>query len=297
MQIIMYQANAFTDELFDGSPIGIVPDASNLSEEDMKSIVKITNLDKVSFVTKVDDECYSIRFFTPKEEITFCDCGTVASFYALAQRGYIKGVRDGWVRVYQCTEISKKTVDIYFNEWEVDRVELHEDRPKSLGHYENLEELSEILNISIEDIGIGSIDIKPEILFTGIKEIVIPIKSSQVLDNLEFNLEKVKNITQNNIADKFHIFSIDENEVINYRDFEFTPYKSCASEEKTAGLIYYIKKNKLLKKDHAIYRDKSLKNKHTHKYIHCEIIEGDESFPMKITGRASIFLEGIVTFG
>ena len=295
MQIIMYQANAFTDELFEGSPTGIVPDASNLTEEDMKRIVKITNLDKIAFVTKNDDECYTIRFFTPEEEITFCDCGSVASFYALAQRGYIKGVKNGVVRVYQCSKVGKKPIDIYFKDWQVEKVELYEDRPISLGEYSNLEELSSILNISKEDIGIGTMNMKPEILFTGIKDMIIPVRNNDIIDSLTLNMSKLKNSIEMSDLDKIHVFSIDENEIINYKNFEFMRSEDCVNEDTSSGLIYYIKKNKLLNKNNIIYRDKSFTNRHN--YIHCEIIEGKEGFPMKIAGRASIYLEGVVTFG
>lgn len=295
MQVIMYQANAFTDKLIEGSPTGIVPDASNLTDEDMKRIVKITNLNRIAFVTKLDSENYTVRIFTPEEEIIFCDCATVASFYALAERGYIKGVENGVVRVYQSTKVNKKPIDIYFENWKVDRVELYEERPMSLGYYDEVDELSSILRIDKEDIGMKFLNIKPEILFTGTKDLIIPVKNYKVLDKLDLNLENFKKEFKAKGLDKVHVFSIDDEEVIRYRNLEITSKEGCGIEDSNAGLIYYIKKNNLLINDNIMYKDKLFKNRHN--YLHYEIIEDRENYPIKIGGRASIYLEGVVTFG
>lgn len=295
MQVIMYQANAFTDKLFEGSPIGIVPDAKNLTKEDMSRIVKITNLNKIAFIISKGEDCFNIRFFNSEEEVVFCDCATVASFYALAQRGYIKGVENGCVRAYQCTEVGKKPIDIYFKDWEVDRVELCEQKPVVISDNVDLDELSLILNIDKEQIGISNFNIKPEVTFKGLKDMIVPIKNSEVLDNLIIDVDKIKSSELLKDVDRVYVFSIDEKEVINYICIEFKQKESCVNEDDTSGLMYYIKKNKLLEKSHFIYKNKSLKQKYN--YMHCEIIENKDGYPIKIGGRASIYLEGVVTFG
>lgn len=295
MQVIMYQANAFTDKLFEGRPIGIVPDAKNLSEENMKRIVKITNLDKIAFITAGEDDCYNLRFFNSEEEITFCDCATVAAFYALAERGYIKGIENGCVRAYECTEIGKKPIDIYFKDWKVDRVELCEQEPVIVCDSLNIDDLSLALKIDKSQIGILGVDLKPVVIQKSIKSLVVPVKSSEVLDHMVIDIESLKSNQTMKDIDKMYIFSIDKNEVINYISFEFKMKESCANEDSTSDLMYYIKKNKLIDKSHFIYKNKSLKNKYN--YMHCEIIENKDGFPIKIGGRASIYLEGVVTFG
>lgn len=295
MQVIMYQANAFTDKLFEGSPIGIVPDAKNLREEDMKRIVKITNLDKIAFAVSTEEYCYDLRFFNSEEEIVFCDCATVATFYALADKGYLKGVEEGCVRAYQSTEIGKKPVDIYFKDWKVDRVELCEQKPVLISSNLNLDELSTALNIDKSDICIPNSDTKPEVMRKDLKDMIIPVRSCEVLDQVVIDIENLRLRPIMEDIDKIYLFSIDQNEIINYICFEFRIKESCANEETTSSLMYYIKKNKLLNKDHFIYKNKSPRSKYN--YMRCEIIENEDGFPIKIGGRASIYLEGVVTFG
>lgn len=295
MQVIMYQANAFTDKLFEGSPIGIVPDAKDLSEENMKRIVKITNLDKIAFAISKEEYCYDLRFFNSEEEIVFCDCATVATFYALADRGYLKGVEEGCVRAYQITKIGKKPIDIYFKDWKVDRVEICEQKPVVISNNLNLSELSTALNIKESDICIVDSDVKPEVMRKDLREMIIPVRSSEVLDRIVVDIDKMKYNPIMKDIDKLFIFCIDQDGVINYVCFEFRVKESCASEQTTSSLMYYIKKNKLVDKNNFIYKNKSHRSKQN--YMHCEIIENKDDFPVKIGGRASIYLEGVVTFG
>lgn len=295
MQVIMYQANAFTDKLFEGSPIGIVPDARNLTKEDMKRIVKITNLEKIAFITAGENDCYNLRFFNSQEEIVFCDCATVASFYALAERGYIKGVENGSVRVYECTEINKKPIDIYFKDWEVDRVELCEQKPIVISDDLNIDELSSLLKIDSSQIGISGFDARAEITQKGLKSLIIPVKTSEIIDKISIDIKEMKSNPILEGIDKLYIFAIDQMDIINYVSFRFGTKENCVNEDTTSDLIYYIKKNKLLIKDHFIYKNKSLKNNYN--YMQCKIVENKDGFPIKIGGRASIYLEGVVTFG
>lgn len=295
MQVIMYQANAFTDEIFDGSPIGIVPDAKDLTDENMKRIVEITNLDKIAFITSNYDECYNLRFFNSDQEIDFCDCATVASFYALAERGYIKGVENGSVIAYECTSVGKKPIEIFFKDGQVDRVELCEQRPTMIDVKLDLDSLSLALEIDKSDIGVSGFDAKPQLMQRDFKELVIPIKSSEVLDQMVIDMEDLKSNPLMKDIDKLCLFSIDESEVINYICLEFKIKTGCRNEDVTSSLMYYIKKHELLSKEKLTYKSKSLKSKRHH--MQCEILENQDDFSIKIGGRASIYLEGVVTFG
>ncbi len=237
MQVIMYQANAFTDKLFEGSPIGIVPDARDLTEENMKRIVQITNLEKIAFITAGENDCYNLRFFNSQEEMVFCDCATVASFYALAERGYIKGVENGNIRVYECTEIGKKPIDIYFKDWEVDRVELCEQKPVVICNDLNLDKLSSLLKIDSSEIGISGFDIKPEITQKSLKDLIIPVKSNEALDKISINIDSMKSNPILKDIDNLYLFSIDQMDIINYVSFRLSTKETCASEETTSDLI------------------------------------------------------------
>ena len=295
MQVIMYQANAFTDKLFEGSPIGIVPDAKKLTEEDMKSIVNITNLNKIAFITDREEGCYNIRFFNSEQEMNSCDCATLASFYALAEKGYIEAIEEGAVRTYECTAMGKRAVDIYFKDWEVDRVEVCEQEPTIVTDDIDLNSLASLLNIKKSDIGLINLEVKPQIMFKGSKDMIVPVKTNEILESLVVDIENIKSNPLTQDIDKLYVFSIDSEDVIDYICFEFGVKESCAYEETASGLLYYIKTNKIIEKDHFKYKNKSNKNRHS--YMNCNISKNKEEYPIKISGKASIYLEGVVTYG
>lgn len=295
MQVIMYQANAFTDKLFEGSPIGIVPDAKKLTEEDMKSIVNITNLNKIAFITDREEGCYNIRFFNSEQEMNSCDCATLASFYALAEKGYIEAIEEGAVRTYECTAMGKRAVDIYFKDWEVDRVEVCEQEPTIVTDDIDLNSLASLLNIKKSDIGLINLEVKPQIMFKGSKDMIVPVKTNEILESLVVDIENIKSNPLTQDIDKLYVFSIDSEDVIDYICFEFGVKESCAYDTATSGLIYYIKKNQILDREYFIYRDRSRRNRHSH--MKCEILENKDGYPIKIGGRALIYLEGVVTYG
>lgn len=295
MQVIMYQANAFTDKILEGSPIGIVPDAKKLREEDMKNIVKITNLNKIAFITDSTDECYSLRFFNSEQEVRSCDCATLASFYALAERGYIEEIEEGIVRVYECTEMGKRPIDIHFKDWEVEKVELCDQEPILISDDIDLNLLSQLLNINSEGIGLTDLNANPVVMFKGSKDMIVPVKTDEILNSIVVDIDKLKKHPLTHDLDKLYVFSIDDEEMINYICFELIVKEECIYEETASGLIYYIKSNKIIKKDKFKYKNKSNKNRHS--YMHCNISENKEEYPIKIGGRASIYLEGVVTYG
>lgn len=88
MTIPIYQADAFTDQLFGGNPAAICPLTEWLPEELMQSIAKENNLAETAFFVKTDNG-YKLRWFTPEYEIDLCGHATLASAHILfSELGY-----------------------------------------------------------------------------------------------------------------------------------------------------------------------------------------------------------------
>ncbi len=101
MQINIFQVDAFTDKSFRGNPAGVVPDARLLTAEQMQKIANEMNLSETAFVIPVNDELFQVRFFTPICEVDLCGHATIATFFLLAKKGYIKSIQNGIKTVYQ----------------------------------------------------------------------------------------------------------------------------------------------------------------------------------------------------
>ena len=79
MKIKTYIVDAFTDQPFKGNPAGVCLIESTLDDTLMLSIAKELGLSETAFVKKLDNNNFSIRYFSPKMEIPLCGHATMAS--------------------------------------------------------------------------------------------------------------------------------------------------------------------------------------------------------------------------
>lgn len=82
MIIPIYQADAFTSELFGGNPAAVCPLKEWLPDALMQKIALENNLAETAFFVK-NERGYLLRWFTPELEIDLCGHATLASAHIL----------------------------------------------------------------------------------------------------------------------------------------------------------------------------------------------------------------------
>ena len=82
MTIPIYQADAFTSELFGGNPAALCPLNEWPADEVMQKIAFENNLAETAFFVKTDDG-YHLRWFTPELEIDLCGHATLATAHII----------------------------------------------------------------------------------------------------------------------------------------------------------------------------------------------------------------------
>jgi len=88
MTIPIYQADAFTSQLFGGNPAAVCPLNAWLPDETMQKIAIENNLAETAFFVK-NENGYALRWFTPEYEIDLCGHATLASAHILfTELGY-----------------------------------------------------------------------------------------------------------------------------------------------------------------------------------------------------------------
>jgi trans-2,3-dihydro-3-hydroxyanthranilate isomerase len=82
-------ADVFTDKIFGGNPLAVLPDADGLDDRQMQSVAREFNLSETVFVLPPDDPAHSkrLRIFTPAQELPFAGHPTVGSALVLAGLG------------------------------------------------------------------------------------------------------------------------------------------------------------------------------------------------------------------
>ena len=92
----IWQVDAFTARPFGGNPAGVVLDAVELSDEQMRKIAAEMNVAETAFVTPASrpDHDLRLRWFTPSgKEITFCGHATVATAHVLVETRRLRRAR------------------------------------------------------------------------------------------------------------------------------------------------------------------------------------------------------------
>lgn len=74
-----YFVDAFTNQKFKGNPAAVCLVENELDNTTMQSIATEIGFSETAFIKKIDNNIYSIRFFTPKQEIPLCGHATLAS--------------------------------------------------------------------------------------------------------------------------------------------------------------------------------------------------------------------------
>ncbi len=80
--MILYQIDAFTDQLFGGNPAAVVPLDSWPPDQLMQSIAAENNLAETAFVVP-EGEDFRIRWFTPGVEVDLCGHATLATAFVM----------------------------------------------------------------------------------------------------------------------------------------------------------------------------------------------------------------------
>lgn len=293
MQINIFQVDAFTDKSFKGNPAGVVPDARNLKDDQMQNIAKEMNLSETAFVIPISDELFQVRFFTPLCEVDLCGHATVATFFLLAKKGYINSIRSGMKTVYQNTKAGKLAVNLKYVNGLVDKVFMEQTIPKDLGHVSDMDKLVQALGINKDDIGIAGEFVDPEIISTGLADIILPLNKKETLDNLEIDMEKLSKLSEENKVVGLHAFYLPEknSDVVYTRNFAplLGINEEAATGTSNGALMHFLNKNGFTEKKEILsYQGESM-NRISE--IYCSI---DDNKRVYVGGKAKIMIDGVM---
>lgn len=296
MEINIYQVDAFSNKTFGGNPAGVVLNTRHLSEEIMQDIAKEMNLSETAFITPLYDDCFSVRFFTPVCEVDLCGHATIATFHTLAKMGYIEPISNGIKTVYQETMAGKLAVEILFKDGEVDKIFMEQATPKEIGVVKDISPLLESMGLNVEDIGVGDITVCPEIISTGLPDIILPIKKKEVLDRLNIDMKALAKISESLNVTGVHAFHLPQVNSDNVYTRNFAPLVGIDEEAATGtsngALIYFLKKNNLIEGNEIIsYQGESLNRP---SMIYCNIEYKNENHIVRVGGNAKIVINGIM---
>jgi len=231
-----YIISSFISKLGGGNKAAVVFDDRGLSEKEMKTIAKKNNLSETAFISMKESSFpnFTIRYFTPEEEVDICGHAALASFYVLEQLGYFRGDK-----AYHLTKAGRLTV---LKQEDVFLIQMKD--PEVIG-FADKDDIKRMTSLKEEDI-IANMDGNISIISTGLKDAIIEVDSLRTLKNMSINKEEMISFCKRKDIVGAHVFSretIEDDSDFSCRNF--APAVGIDEESATgtsnASLIYYVK--------------------------------------------------------
>jgi trans-2,3-dihydro-3-hydroxyanthranilate isomerase len=176
MHLDFHTLDVFTDRVFGGNPLGVVPDASGLDDGTMQAVARELNLSETVFLLPPETEggTRRVRIFTPATEVPFAGHPTVGTAHLLASEGVIRP-EGGPGRIVLEEEVGPVPVEV---EWDGDRPGLctlttavpPESREVRWGR----DRLAEMLSLPEGAVGAEGLD--PAMVSCGLPYVLVPVR-------------------------------------------------------------------------------------------------------------------------
>lgn len=245
--MLFYIIDAFTDKAFGGNTAGVIIYDSNMDASEMQSIAAELRFSETAFIKPINKETYDIRFFTPVSEVSLCGHGTIASFGALLHSKYVENNRTCYMKT------KSGILPVFIKN---DFIMMEHAYPKAGLVITEISELADALKITRDEIGDSKYYLKPQVVSTGLFDILLPVKSKAVLNNITPDFSLLTELSSYYHVVGIHAFTLD-NEIYTASCRNFAPLYGINEEAATGtsngALAYYLFLNNIIKEFNKDY--------------------------------------------
>lgn len=230
----VYVASAFCLNNSGGNKAGVVLYEDSLTVREKMDIASKLGYAETAYITKSSVADYRIEYFTPAEEAPLCGHATIAAFGVLDYLKYLD-------RTNYTIETKSGILNVYLEDG---KIFMEQNVPM---FYECISALEIEKSFDIDCID-KSKDI--QIVSTGLRDILIPIKNEVLLNKLEPNFNYITDISRKYDVVGYHLYTFNGDRIVCRN---FAPLYEVDEESATgtsncalAGLLFRklgIKKN------------------------------------------------------
>jgi PhzF family phenazine biosynthesis protein len=253
---------SFTHDGKGGNGAGVILLDTQITNIEKQVIAEKIGLSETAFILQIDENNFDVSFFTPVCEVELCGHATIAAFYYLGLIGVIKG-RNESRKVFQNTKAGKLDIELMFDD-KVNYVLMQQQSPKIFGELtgQDLKMLADSLNICENDIGLESFEIYPTIVSTGLKDIMVPVKSRSILNNFKANFNKINDVSVEKDVVGYHVYTA-ENKQIYARNFapRVGINEECATGTSNGALCSLLYNKKFISNEASVLQGESMNEK------------------------------------
>lgn len=208
MKTTVYYVNAFTADSKAGNPAGVVLDADNLSENEMLAIAKEVGFSETAFVSRSEEATRRLRFFTPTEEVDLCGHATIASWSLMHQRNLVD----------QGISTQETLAGLLKVEVGADGLIFMEQAKATFFEVVEPEIVAPILGIKPTDFNNL---FKPQVVSTGLKDLIVILNSEEVLNCLVPDFEAMAVFSKDHGITGMHVLCLldEQSSIASARNF------------------------------------------------------------------------------
>lgn len=194
MRVKVFQLKSFGVDETGGNPAGVVLNAEELSDEQRKYIAAQAGFSETAFIEKSGRADFKVRFFTPTEEVDLCGHATIAAYALLTRQDVLKPGR--YTQELKAGILEIEILDNGFIFME-----------QSLPEFSEILEPREVNEVFGTDFVFA--DLKPQIVSTGLQDIMLPVVTREQLFSLQPNFYKLADLNKKTNSVGLHAFTFE----------------------------------------------------------------------------------------
>ena len=209
MPYTFYTADVFTDTLFGGNQLGVLPDARGLTTEQMLAITREFNYSESTFVFPPDDPKHTrrVRIFTPGGEVPFAGHPTVGTAHVLAAIGEIPLTGD-LTRIVFEENVGPVPVTIRARDGKPEFAQLSVAMlPQVSEPPVRRERLAELLSLDVQDVLDG--EYAPQTVSCGLPFLLVPLRDRKAVARSRLRLEPWEQTLRGTPSEMVMVFAAD----------------------------------------------------------------------------------------
>ena len=306
-----YIADAFTSDVFGGNPAGVVILKSGdefPKDEIMRKTAAELRYSETAFVRPMGNEelaqtieeavdgqqlqvrpsdidgGFRIRYFTPAAEVDLCGHATIAAYRCLMDAGLCE---TGGTYLSRA-KAGDLTVDVTS-----DIVYMDMAAPTHIGDIRSPEDLQELYTVM--GIDYCDIDMIPQLISTGLPDIILPVASREVLQSIDPDFKALADLSERYQVTGVHAFALArEDEKVTAYCRNFAPLYEIDEEAATGtasgALAYYLFRNGIYHKDQCRFIQGEAMGRPSQ--IRVRIKRDSNGMQIRVGGDAAILVKG-----
>lgn len=288
----LFIADAFTQNVFGGNPAGVVILKKNAPfppEDLMVKTAAELRYSETAFIRQTGNSEFNIRYFTPAAEVDLCGHATIASFQCLLDAGIVE---DGGEYINRTLA---GDLNISINNGFIMMDMASPEHIGLINESDKLDELYGIMGIPYEPVNAAGRILIPEIVSTGLPDIIMPVSSRTQLDAISPDFRALTVLSEKYGVTGVHAFTLDcPAPEITAHCRNFAPLYDIDEEAATGtasgALTYYLYRNNIIGSDSLTFIQGEAMDRPSR--ILASINDADNSVNIKIGGNAAILVRG-----